>query len=55
MIHGIGTDLLHIQTIAPSVKESTDPFVQKMYTKKELELIYSRPNPLYAFAITESL
>ena len=50
MIHGIGTDILNIQTIAPSVADRSDPFVRKTYTEKELELIDSRPLPLYCFA-----
>ncbi|MBQ7147238.1 MAG: holo-ACP synthase [Pseudobutyrivibrio sp.] len=49
MIYGIGTDLLHIKTIEPSVRDESDPFVQKVYTKKELELIQSRPNSLYSY------
>ena len=50
MIHGIGTDILNIQTIAPSVADRSDPFVRKTYTEKELELIdscllYTSPSP----------
>ena len=50
MIHGIGTDLLNIKTIEPSVRNADDPFVKKIYTGKELELIQSRPNPLFSYA-----
>jgi phosphopantetheine--protein transferase-like protein len=50
MIYGVGTDILHFKTIEPSVRNTDDPFVQKVYTKKELELIQSRPNPLYSYA-----
>ena len=50
MTLGIGTDLLHIQTIAPSVTDPGEPFVRKIYTEKELALILSRPVPLYSFA-----
>lgn len=50
MIHGIGTDILHIKTIAPSVADLDDPFVRSVYTKKELEIIQSRQIPLYCFA-----
>lgn len=50
MIHGIGTDILNIKTIAPSVSNIEDPFVKKVYTKKELELIQSRDLPLFCYA-----
>lgn len=50
MIYGIGTDILNIKNIENSVVNIEDPFVQKTYTKKELELIQSRPNPLFCFA-----
>lgn len=50
MIHGIGTDILNIQTIKPSVSNIQDPFVKKIYTKRELNLIQSRSLPLYCFA-----
>lgn len=50
MIHGIGTDILNISTIAPSVADLNDSFVKKIYTKKELELIQSRDLPIYCFA-----
>lgn len=50
MIHGIGSDILNIKTIAPSVVNVNDPFVKKIYTKKELDLIQSRDLPLYCFA-----
>jgi holo-[acyl-carrier protein] synthase len=50
MIYGIGTDILNIQTIRNAVSDPLDPFVQKTYTPKELELIKSRPLPLYSFA-----
>lgn len=50
MIYGIGTDILNISNIKNSVQDTTDPFVQKTYTKKEIELILSRPIPLYSFA-----
>lgn len=50
MVIGIGTDLLNLRTIAPSVENPDSPFIQKIYTKKEQELIYSRPLPVYSFA-----
>ena len=50
MIYGIGTDILNIKTIEPSVRNADEPFVQRVYTKKELELINSRSNPLYSYA-----
>ena len=50
MIHGIGTDILHINTIEPSVRDEDSPFVRKVYTVKETELIQSRPVPLYCYA-----
>lgn len=50
MVHGIGTDILNIKTIEPSVSNTEDSFVQKIYTKKELKLIQSRDLPLYCFA-----
>lgn len=49
MIYGIGTDILNFKTIEPSVRDHDDLFIQKVYTIKELELIQSRSNPLYAF------
>ncbi|RFZ79407.1 holo-[acyl-carrier-protein] synthase [Lacrimispora amygdalina] len=50
MIIGIGTDILNIHNIENAVKDRNDPFVQKTYTKKELELILNRPVPLNSFA-----
>lgn len=50
MIIGIGTDILNIHTIEPSVQNPDEPFIRKTYTKKERELICSRPLPLYSFA-----
>lgn len=50
MILGIGTDILNIRTISPSVENIDDPFVRKIYTAKELQLINSRDLPLYCYA-----
>ena len=50
MSQGDGTDILNIQKIAPSGADRSDPFGRKTYTEKELELIDSRPLPLYCFA-----
>lgn len=50
MIIGIGTDILNIHNIENVVIDLNDPFVTKTYTKKELELILSRPIPLNCFA-----
>ncbi|NNJ31912.1 holo-ACP synthase [Lacrimispora defluvii] len=50
MMIGIGTDILNIHNIENAVKDLKDPFVQKTYTKGELELILSRPVPLNSFA-----
>lgn len=50
MITGIGTDILNINNIENAVRDLDDPFVQKTYTKRELELILSRPVPLNSFA-----
>ncbi len=49
MIYGIGTDILNIKTIEPSVRDPESSFVKKMYTGKELELIQSRDLPLYYY------
>ena len=50
MIFGIGTDLLNISAIVPSVADLDDPFIRKIYTRKELEFIQSRDFPIYSFA-----
>ena len=50
MVYGIGTDILNLRTIRPSVENPQDSFVLKIYTKKELELIQSRDLPLYCYA-----
>lgn len=50
MVYGIGTDILNIGQIRQAVSRADDPFIKKTYTKKELDLIYSRPSPLYCFA-----
>jgi len=50
MILGIGTDILNIRHITHSVSSSVDPFVQKTFTKNEIDLILSRDNPLFSFA-----
>lgn len=50
MVYGIGTDILKISNIAPCVSNLNDPFVRKIYTPAEVELITSRPIPLNSFA-----
>ncbi len=50
MIYGIGTDIVNIKTIEPSVRDSESSFVRKMYTEKERALIQSRALPLYCYA-----
>lgn len=50
MIYGVGTDILKIENIASGVADLNDPFVTKVYTPKEVELIMSRPVPLNSFA-----
>lgn len=50
MIYGIGTDILNIHQIENAVSDRTDPFVRKTYTPAEIELIESRPIPLYSYA-----
>lgn len=47
---GVGTDILCIKTIAPSVQREEDPFVQRIYTPAERTLIQSRDIPLYSYA-----
>ena len=48
MLYGIGTDILNIHQIESSVSDRQDPFVRKIYTPAEIELIESRPIPLYS-------
>ena len=50
MIIGIGTDILNLKTIRPSVQDPEDSFVRKTYTEKERSLIASRPLPVYSYA-----
>lgn len=50
MVYGIGSDILNIKTIEPSVRDSESSFVKKIYTQKERELILSRDIPLYCYA-----
>ena len=50
MLYGIGTDILNIHQIESSVSDLQDPFVRKIYTPAEIELIESRPLPLYSYA-----
>ena len=50
MLYGIGTDILNIHQIESSVSDRQDPFVRKIYTPAEIELIESRPIPLYSYA-----
>ena len=50
MLYGIGTDILNINQIESSVSDRQDPFVRKIYTPAEIELIESRPLPLYSYA-----
>lgn len=47
---GVGTDILRVGTIAPSVAAPDDPFVQKIYTAAERALIQNRDIPLYSYA-----
>ena len=44
MLYGIGTDILNIHQIESSVSDLQDPFVRKIYTPAEIELIESRPS-----------
>ena len=46
---GIGTDILKLSSLASSVQEETDPFVQATYTERERALIRSREVPLYSY------
>ena len=48
MLYGIGTDILNIHQIESSVSDRLDPFVRKIYTPAEIELIESRTIPLYS-------
>lgn len=50
MIIGIGTDILKISNIEHAVSDLSDPFIQKTFTLRELDLICSRQIPLYCFA-----
>lgn len=50
MILGIGVDILKISNLQHLINNPSDPFFLKTYTKKELELIKSRPNPIYSYA-----
>ena len=51
MIHGIGTDILHIDRIRPLYeKDPEDAFFQSVFTTEERRLIAGRPAPLYGYA-----
>ncbi|MFA9463059.1 MAG: holo-ACP synthase [Velocimicrobium sp.] len=50
MLYGNGTDILKIDHLKPFMNQFDDPFIQKTYTKKELELISSRPTPINSLA-----
>lgn len=50
MIVGIGTDILKISNIENAVSDLSDPFVQRTFTLRELDIICSRQIPLYSFA-----
>ena len=51
MIHGIGTDILHIDRIRPLYeKNPEDSFFCSVFTDRERALILGRPAPLYAYA-----
>ena len=51
MIHGIGTDILHIDRIRPLYdKDPDDPFFRSVFTDRERMLILGRLAPLYAYA-----
>lgn len=49
-VYGIGTDILKFSNIENSVNDYNDSFVLGIYTENEINLIKSRPNPLFSFA-----
>lgn len=50
MLHGIGTDIIKIEHLLPFENNYDDPFVHRTFTKKEIDLIKSRSNPIYSMA-----
>lgn len=45
----IGTDILYIERLKKII-ENSESFIKKVYTKKELEIASTMPNPLYFYA-----
>lgn len=50
MLHGNGVDIIKIDRLSHYIDQLNDPFIQKTYTKNEIELILSRPNPQNSLA-----
>ena len=50
MVLGVGVDLLKMDRIAAAVADPDDPFLKKMFTRAEHELIGRRQNRLAAYA-----
>lgn len=53
MVKGIGTDILAIEKLRPILEQHDyldDSFIQRTYTKNEIELAENRPHPIYCYA-----
>jgi phosphopantetheine--protein transferase-like protein len=50
VIYGVGNDILKISNIVHSVTSPSDPFIKKIYTQNEIDLIQKRPCSLNGYA-----
>jgi len=51
MIYGIGVDIIRIDRIKRVVDKWGNRFIEKVFTKMEIEFCNSRPRPINAFAL----
>ena len=50
MIKGIGNDIIEIKRVRKAIKEHGQPFLDRVYTKKEQEYCLSQKDPYPRFA-----
>jgi phosphopantetheine--protein transferase-like protein len=50
LIHGIGIDIVRINRIEESVKNFEESFLERIFTRQEIEYCYKRKNPYPSLA-----
>src|ERR1039457_679666 len=51
LVSGIGFDLIDLSDFTRTLKRSGERFIQRIYTKEEIEYCRAQPHPVQSFAV----